>query len=532
MSDAAHDNQSNNHSNRREALGAISSAGKQQIGEKPSTPDSSIPRLEDGTPDIRVIMADIRESVRQAGESDSGVPFAAKAANFSRPDARAAGELLHSEELRFLNTNYNFSQKLHPQSLSTHRNSLLGRIVLRLKRKFLGVLRDSILKDYLESEREFQANLVRLLNDTVKYVDSRDAANFWELIEKIDVDVSRALDRIEAIADEHVATLRSAERALANSFNSSLSSIQLQITSLATSREEHGDKLATLQSVISGLESTLVRYSQASAQLGTTPVSDESASARGQDVAVVEDSVRPTNGMPNIEYLALENRFRGDQSLINQRMSIYPEYFQDLALDAPVLEIGCGRGELLSLFAGRGIAARGVDLDQAMVDVCREKQLDVVYGDGISHLRDVPPNSLAGVIAVQVVEHLNQTQLRELIRLCFSRVKPGGRVIFETINPRSLLALSSNYFRDPTHVWPLHPDLLEWIMSLEGFKETEVRLLSPVPEEALLKKLALESYMTPRWAFTVQTINHNIERLNDLLFGYQDYCLVASVPEN
>ena len=128
---------------------------------------------------------------------------------------------------------------------------------------------------------------------------------------------------------------------------------------------------------------------------------------------------------------------------------------------------------------------------------------------------------------MQVVEHLTKEQLARLFELCKSKVEKGGRVIFETINPRSLLALSSNYFRDPTHVWPLHPDTLAYAMSLAGLKIVETKFLSPVDQGSLLKPIPAGEFMTPRWAFTVETLNRNLTQLNDLLYGCQDYCIVA-----
>jgi hypothetical protein len=66
-------------------------------------------------------------------------------------------------------------------------------------------------------------------------------------------------------------------------------------------------------------------------------------------------------------------------------------------------------------------------------------------------------------------------------------------------------------------------------MTMAGLKVIEIRKLSPVPESSLLKKVPVEEYMTPRWAHAVDTINRNIDQLNDLLFGHQDYAIVAEV---
>jgi O-antigen chain-terminating methyltransferase len=162
-----------------------------------------------------------------------------------------------------------------------------------------------------------------------------------------------------------------------------------------------------------------------------------------------------------------------------------------------------------------------------MVEASTLAGFDARLGDGIAHLRSLNDRSLGGVIAIQVVEHLTKSQLEELMRLCASKVEKGGKIVFETINPRSVLALSSNYFRDPTHIWPLHPDTLAYIMSLSGLEIEEVKLLSPVSTSALLKDIPVEEYMTPRWAHAISLINHNFKQLNELLYGYQDYCVIA-----
>ena len=149
--------------------------------------------------------------------------------------------------------------------------------------------------------------------------------------------------------------------------------------------------------------------------------------------------------------------------------------------------------------------------------------------DLISYLRQVEDASLGGLIALQVVEHLPREILAEFVQLANRKVVAGGRIIFETINPTSLTALSSNYFRDPTHVFPQHPDTLGFLMTLSGLDLEETKFLAPIPESAQLRELSSEVYMTPRWSEMVELFNHNIKMINSLLFGFQDYCVVAKV---
>jgi len=480
-----------------------------------STSEDHAHKQSEDTPDIRELMARIRERVRAEVEigRDKGIQFKPHDAKFSKPETRKAGELLHSEDLRYLNANYGYSRSLDLSRITSHRKGILGKIIVKVKVKLVSVLWDGLLRDYFESEKNFHGSLVRFLNDASKYVDARDASNFWELISKVDVDVTRALDRIERIHDEQMATLRATEKGLTETFYQSLREIRDSLSKLKAELEQQSGRLNTTESVSDGLERIVGSLSYR--------VKSESGQEDG-------DSGSPPVIEKDYSYLLLENRFRGDEHQIKERLSFYPEYFQGAV--KPILEIGSGRGELLELFKENSIPAIGVDLDSAMVERAREKNLNAECGDGISYLESQAEQSLGGVIAIQVVEHLEQSQLRKLIELCSSRVVPGGPIIFETINPRSLMALSSNYFRDPTHVWPLHPDTLEFTMNLLGLTDCQIRFLSPVPESALLKTLEVESFMTPRWSSTVQTLNSNVNRLNELLFGYQDYCVIARAP--
>ncbi len=92
-----------------------------------------------------------------------------------------------------------------------------------------------------------------------------------------------------------------------------------------------------------------------------------------------------------------------------------------------------------------------------------------------------------------------------------------------------MLALSSNYFRDPTHVWPMHPDTLGYLATLSGLKLVETRYLSPVSPNHLLKEIPIDSSHTPAVADAVRRVNANLQQLNKLLYGNQDYCLVLEV---
>lgn len=461
------------------------------------------------TPDVRSIMAEIREKVKGVvgDKRDTRLPFIPKKGDDTQGE-RKAGELLHSEELRYLNQNHHYSMSaFRPEAIVSHR-PVVGPIIVKFKRKLLSFLWEGLFKNYFESEREYQSNLVRLLNDMTKYIDSRDAFIFWDLIKKIDYDVNKSLERIERIGDDQSAALISAERRVTELVNEALNRSQL----LGTSLNQMEQELKTIESVSRGLERIVGRISQE-----RTVANQVSSSAPTETNSSIKD----------YSYLLLENRYRGSEDEIKARLSFYVPFFKDAG--GPVLEIGGGRGELQQLFKENSIKSYSVEMDEAMVEASKEKGVDVRLGDGIAHLESVADASLGGVIAVQVIEHLDQPTLRRLVQACLKKVKPGGKIIFETINTESMVALGRNYFRDPTHVFPLHPETMRFMLDLAGLKVTEIHKLSPYSQEASLQEIEMREFMTPRWSAAIEIMNRNIRRLNSLLYGHQDYCIVAEV---
>jgi hypothetical protein len=64
-------------------------------------------------------------------------------------------------------------------------------------------------------------------------------------------------------------------------------------------------------------------------------------------------------------------------------------------------------------------------------------------------------------------------------------------------------------------------------MTLAGLNVVEVRMLSPVGNEGLLKELPIGEFVGPKCAALIQSANQNIQQLNSILYGYQDYCIIG-----
>jgi len=172
---------------------------------------------------------------------------------------------------------------------------------------------------------------------------------------------------------------------------------------------------------------------------------------------------------------------RGSTEEIRRRQRVYVEDFRGRA---PVLDVGCGRGELLGLLREAAIEARGVDADADMVAFARGEGVAVEQADALEYLERLEDGSLGGVFAGQVVEHLPPPALLRLLELAYAKLRPGGLLIAETINPLSPLALR-NYFADLTHAQPLVPETLALLARQAGFAHVETRFLNapPRPED-------------------------------------------------
>ena len=147
-----------------------------------------------------------------------------------------------------------------------------------------------------------------------------------------------------------------------------------------------------------------------------------------------------------------------------------------------VLDIGCGRGEFLELLAGAGVSARGIDLNHEMAETCRARGLDVTEADAVGYLSALPDGSLGGLFAAQVVEHLQPAYLLAFLELAFHKLRPGGRLVLETLNPACWVAFFESYIRDITHVWPLHPETLQYLVVASGFTSADIEYRSPVAD--------------------------------------------------
>jgi 2-polyprenyl-3-methyl-5-hydroxy-6-metoxy-1,4-benzoquinol methylase len=224
-----------------------------------------------------------------------------------------------------------------------------------------------------------------------------------------------------------------------------------------------------------------------------------------------------------INYYVFEEKFRGPRENIQKHFAQFIDYFANCT---NVLDIGCGRGEFLELARDRGINARGIDVNEDMISFCKSKGLEVELKDAVDALCEIEDKSLDGVFISQVVEHLSPDYLINMLKLCNSKIKYGFYIIIETVNPLSLFSLA-NFFIDLSHIKPVHPETLKFLLNTTGFRDIETKFSSPVPSEIKLQKFLNLDGLAEKSKSMIEIYNQNIDMINNALYGPQDYAVIG-----
>ncbi len=206
-------------------------------------------------------------------------------------------------------------------------------------------------------------------------------------------------------------------------------------------------------------------------------------------------------------YPSFERRFRKEED-VKSSFENYLNLFPEKGL---ILDLGCGRGEFLELVESTGRFGIGVDIDEGMLKIAKRKGLKVFHGDLIDFLKKKEDESFDGIFSSQVIEHLDFSIVKELISIALKKLKKGGVLILETINPLSWFSFSQIFLLDPTHRFAVHPELMRFLFEKSGFSEVEI-IFSQPPD------IKLKETDNP-------IINYNIDLINKHLFAETNFAV-------
>lgn len=197
-------------------------------------------------------------------------------------------------------------------------------------------------------------------------------------------------------------------------------------------------------------------------------------------------------------------KFRGREEEISKRQKIYIEKIKGVKR---IVDLGCGRGEFLELLKENNIEGFGVEKEPSLCAILKEKELQFFEMDIFDFL-EKKPIEFDGISCFHLIEHLNLKEGLSFLKLVYENLPEGGIFLIETPNPTSLFSFL-NFFKDPEHKTPWHPETLKFFAKEIGFE---------IMEEIYLEEIkGIGDLNLP-------------QETRKLLYGPQDYGIILKKP--
>lgn len=357
---------------------------------------------------------------------------------------------------------------------------------------------------------------IEKLRDEQKILEQKLLENNEKVEEfrvKADSEKETFISLLDATKEGNISLLNAAKEEILNeSFNKNDGEIlKLELSEL---RKDLAESINNFDLLLTDTEINLLR------KLRTNGRTHENLTSKEQTISnenICSDR-KYQGAYPLLDYFKFENYFRGSRKGIKECQSMYVPYFQG---KGKILDLGCGRGEFLELLKGNGIDGFGIDAYPEFVEYCEFKGLQVSCGKVPDVLTALEEESVGGIFASQLVEHITFEELMTLCKEAYRIMTPGACMIIETPNPSCLSTYINSFYMDPSHIKPVHPKTLQYLLEQQGFGNIEVLYTEQSKvgyRLPLLKGSEIEN---------LKEFNDGINLLSDVIFGSQDYAIIA-----
>ncbi len=337
--------------------------------------------------------------------------------------------------------------------------------------------------DQTQSLEEFQQGLHHAVSHDLAHLEQR-LSNFEDRLDRTEL----KLQQIQLPESQINRSLQA--------LNDRLSQLEQTVQQLD---QAQSDRLHLLRSDVSHQKHRIDQFSQLIA-LNNAPSSGATTSAQAAQLQQFDGF-----------YSTFEDQFRGSRAAILERLKRYLPLIAEtnLAPQAKIIDLGCGRGEWLELLQTEGYDPIGIDLNSLTLEQCTAQQLTVIQADALIYLKSLPDQSVAAVTGFHIIEHLPFDVLTTLVAEAFRVIQPGGFVLFETPNPRNLLVSGFTFYLDPTHRNPIPAEVMQFLLRYTGFEPVVPLWVNPSD----LPKVSEDSELG--------------RRFNELFYGFMDYAVMG-----
>lgn len=177
--------------------------------------------------------------------------------------------------------------------------------------------------------------------------------------------------------------------------------------------------------------------------------------------------------------------------------------------DHPLVHIGCGSGSVLVKAQDNNLIAYGTIANKLAADTAVREGLTVKAVSPSAHLASLSDQTLGGLLATRVIERMSVPELVGALDHMHRVLRDGAVLILQCANPENL-QVGSRTRQDIARTHLIHPQILAFLVENRGFQDVEIVRENPVSWEKWLDRK-----------------DENSAKLNALLFGPQDYCVIA-----
>jgi 2-polyprenyl-3-methyl-5-hydroxy-6-metoxy-1,4-benzoquinol methylase len=379
---------------------------------------------------------------------------------------------------------------------------------------------------YTTRQVEFNATVVRVLNKLFDVL--HEIVEKFNYFRRAEVNLTRRMEYNETMVGNTLKMLHHQRQRIESveGFSRDLYQHRTRLEALEEAERQLNRRVSGLEDLRNRLEHALAenaalrqRLEQALARVAPTPPpAAAGVPAAPADVAPALSAEQAhTQLLNDYLYFPYLNEDRSIEDVIRERVRHYLPFFSATTPPQPpgyLVDIGCGRGEFMDICRDANLPCKGIDINEDMVRHCGDKGHDVTQAGAVAYLQAQADASLRGIISCHVIEHMPAVEMLAFLRLCVRKLAPGGRLVLETPNPKSIFGLSM-FYRDFTHEKPIHPQTMKFLLQELGMQRVDVEELHKAPEH-------LETAIAGN-----AVISANFRKLDAMVFGYLDYAVMA-----